>query len=277
MKRLVRSMILFALLWTGNAHGQSYTCPERPEWHAAACSVYAAFNPSDNAIPHYLREGRPYEGRYRWWWMRMEGFPTVEIHIWNGHYQNPQWAAEMVARSVSVLPPVVLQALPKNTIVSLDLGSGGGAIYWDQPRERAHAIEFNASFAHENANTLDWGFEELLLHELAHVFDSGLYRIRDNPGWIEATERDGNRRVTEYAGENAREALAETFAVWMAWRRDQARPEPERRLTEEHRSQIMSTISNRGAWIDEQILAAASLPNRQLFGPGDWERASPNQ
>lgn len=271
-QRSLRTTVGLLLLCAVNAFGQSYTCPEKPTWYAAACSVYAAFTPGtgEDSIAYYLREGRPHE-KYARWVMEMEGIPNIELLIWHGHYSDERYVAELVASSVAILPAAVLRALPENTVISLDIGSGGGAIYWDLPKERAHAVEFAAAFAHESANTLDWSFEELLLHEFGHVFDVGLYSIRTNPEWIAATQRDNSASVTRYAETNDKETFAETFAAWMAYRRDQARPIESRKLTPEHNDHILTTIGNRGKWLDEQIVAASSSPNGRLFANLSWK------
>ena len=270
--------LLTIVLLAASLEAQSYTCPEEPSWVAAPCSVHKAFTPTSGAaIPHYLRPASPHEN-YVWWSMEMfEISNNVELLVWAGHYEDEQKIAELVAASIAVLPPVVLRSLPVNTLVSLDIGSGSGAIYWGLPNERAHAVEFAAAFAHESDNTLDWSFEELLLHEFGHVLDVGLYNIRSNPGWLTATRLDQARNVTEYSSTNAKEAFAETFAVWMAYRRDQARHSHSRRLTSAHETHILNTIRHRGAWLDEQVLQAGLSPNAQLFSalaPGDSQNES---
>ena len=106
---------------------------------------------------------------------------------------------------------------------------------------------------------------------MGHVFDSGLYHIRYNPEWLEATALDRAAEVTRYAGTNDREAFAETFAIWMAYRRDQVRPADERKLYPEHIAKIMDTIYHRGAWIDKKILQAAISVNGRLFGDMPWK------
>ena len=257
---------LVVIMFAVNLTAQSYTCPEEPSWQASPCSVHKAFTPgSGDAIPYYLRSTSPHQS-YFWWSMEMFGIPnSIEILIWPGHYEDERKIAELVAASIAILPPAVLRSLPVNTLVALDVGSGSGAIYWDLPVERAHAVEFSAAFAHESDDTLDWSFEELLLHEFGHVLDVGLYNITSDPGWIAATELDGETNVTEYANTNSKEAFAETFAAWLAYKRDQTRPPSSRRLTTAHRTHILSTISNRGAWLDSLVLEAAYSPNARLF------------
>ena len=270
--------LLAIVMLAANLEGQSYTCPEEPSWNASPCSVHTAFTPGvGDAVPYYLRPAGLHQ-RFRWWSMEMFGISnTIEIQVWHNHYEDQRKIAELVAASIAVLPPVVLRSLAVNTVVSLDVGSGSGAIYWNLPVERAHAVEFAAAFAHESDNTLDWSFEELLLHELGHVLDVGLYNIRSNPGWLAATRLDQATNVTEYASTNSKETFAETFAVWMAYRRDQARPFHSRRLTSEHETHILNTIRHRGAWLDEQVLQASYSPNARLFSalaPVDSQKIS---
>ena len=245
---------------------QAYTCPEDPDWSAVPCSVHKAFTPgAGEFIPYHLRlaEMNP---NYVWWSMEMFGINNnIEIQIWHSHFDSQQKIAKLVADSIAILPPVILRALPINTLISMDVGSGTGAIYWNLWTERAHAIEFAAVFAHEADDTLDWAFEELLLHEIGHVFDVGLYKISENVGWLNASNKDFNALVSEYADTNAKEAFAETFAAWVSFSRDAARPENERRLTHVHRTHILDAIFYRGAWIDEHVLSAAYTPYARLF------------
>ena len=245
---------------------QDYTCPEVPDWSAVPCSVHKAFTPGvGESIPYHLRLAEMHT-HYAWWSMEMFGINNnVELQIWHNHFDSQKEVVNLVADSIATLPPVVLRALPINTVISIDVGSGAGAIYLNLPIERAHAIEFAAGFVHELDDTLDWAFEELLLHEIGHVFDVGLYTIREDVGWLNASNNDLNTLVSDYADTNDKEAFAEVFAAWVSYRRDEARPENERRLTEDHRSHILSSISNRGAWIDEHVLRAAFTPDARLF------------
>ena len=128
MKAIMLETVLATLASTTVMSGQSYTCPDNPGWIAAACSVYKAFEPSDEAIPYYLREAKPTEN-YRWWSLEMEGIPSIELHIWYGHYSDEREIVELVAKSVAVLPQIILRSLPENTVIALDTGSTGGAIY----------------------------------------------------------------------------------------------------------------------------------------------------
>ena len=257
-------LLLLSVLFVLSMSAQPYTCPETPTWSTVACSVWKTFEPVDDGIPYYMRKQKPRYNRYDRWAMEMEGIPDLEVLIWHGRYEDPERIAELVGKSISVLPPIVLRSLPVNTVISMDQGSSGGAIYWDLPRERAHAIEFAHTFAHESYDVLDWSYEELLLHEIGHVFDSGLYCIRDNLEWVEATRLDITH-VSSYANNSLKEAFAETFAAWFAYRRDQARPLNKRKLTKVHTDKIKATISHRGAWLDKQILKAVTAPNGRLF------------
>ena len=245
---------------------QAYTCPEDPDWGAVPCSVHKAFTPGvGESIPYHLRLAEMHPN-FVWWSMEMFGINNnIEIHIWHSHFDSQQKIAKLVADSIAILPPVILRALPINTLISIDVGSGTGAIYWHYVEGRGHVIEFAAGFAHESDDTLDWAFEELLLHEIGHVFDVGLYKISENAGWLNASNEDLNALVSEYAATNAKEAFAETFAAWVSFSRDAARPENERRLTHVHRTHILDSILYRGAWIDERVLSAAYTPAARLF------------
>ena len=166
----------------------------------------------------------------------------------------------MMADAALTLPRIVLRSLPENTTLSMDTGSSGGAIYWDLPNERSHAIEFDAAFAHEEVPTLDWSFEELLVHEVGHVFDK-LHGITNRLEWLDAVAADGTG-LTAYAGENAKEDFAETFAASLAVRADESRTAP--RLTPAHRERI-GLVSNRVKWLDRQLLLAAASRSGRLF------------
>ena len=253
-------------LSTDQLLAQGYTCPEDPNWVAIPCSVHKAFTPGvGESIPYHLRLAEM-NSKYVWWSMEMFGINNnIEIQIWHNHFDSQQKIAKLVAESIAILPPVVLRALPINTVVGIDVGSGTGAIYWNLLSERAHVIEFAAVFAHESDDTLDWAFEELLLHEIGHVFDVGLHKISENAGWLNASNKDLSALVSEYADTNAKEAFAETFAAWVSFSRDSARPENERRLTHVHRTHILDSILYRGAWIDEHVLSAAYTPSARLF------------
>ena len=212
------------------------------------------------------RVGRMEEPATRWPPTKNPEEPNIEIQIWHRHFDSQQKIAKLVADSIAILPPVLLRALPINTVVGIDVGSGTGAIYWNLLNERAHVIEFAAVFAHESDDTLDWAFEELLLHEIGHVFDVGLYKISENAGWLNASNEDLNALVSEYAATNAKEAFAETFAAWVSFSRDAARPENERRLTHVHRTHILDSIlyGSSGFLVGGQRVAGSSiLPTRR--------------
>lgn len=245
---------------------QAYTCPERPTWSAAACSFHRAFTPGETLSRAVdLREGRPHD-KYSRYVLEIPLAPNMEFLLWDGHYGDNGKVARMMADAIATLPPIVLRSLPENTLVSMDVGSSGGAIYWDLPDERAHAIEFKAAFAHPYADTMDWSFEELLLHEIAHVFDR-IHGISARPGWRAAVRADG-QKVTRYAASNSKEDFAESFTAWAAVRADSTRKNP--RLLPEHYRQVESTMRHRMDWLDGQLLDAAISPSGRLFHGLGW-------
>ena len=212
-----------------------------------------------------LREGRPHD-RYSRYILEIPLAPNIEMLVWNGHYSDGEQVARMMRDAIATLPPVILRSLPENTLVSMDQGSSGGAIYWDLPDERAHAIEFQAAFAHPAVNTMDWSFEELLLHEIAHVFDR-IHGISARPSWRDAVRADG-AQITRYAESNAKEDFAESFAAWAAVRADAARERP--RLTPEHYQRVEFRMHHRAEWFDRQLLIASMSATGRLFHKLGW-------
>ena len=245
---------------------QAYTCPEDPDWTTVACSFHAAFTPAKVGARSYnLREARPHSD-YSRYVLEIPLATNIELLVWNGHYSDNEHVARMMARSIATLPPVVLHSLPENTLVSLNIGSPGGAVYVDLADIRAHAIEFQASFAYPTAETTDWSFEELLLHEIAHALDA-VHGISSRRDWTAAVRMD-RTEITEYAENSQEKDFAESFAAWVAVRTDSARSS--RRLTDEHYQRAESRIRNRMEWFDQQLIDAALSPSGRLFHGLGW-------
>ena len=251
-----------------------WTCPEEPQWAGAACSVFRAFDPELHARPHFLRPGKPHD-KYNWWALEMEELTNLEIHIWHGHYNrdDTEKVARMVAASISTLPPILLKALPAGTHVVFDVGSGHGPIYRYYADTKVHAIEFPANWAYPDHDTLDWSFEEILIHEMAHVLDVGLYTIREKNGWNRGSNLDRHEPVTGYSETNEKEMFAEVFTLWIAWRTDHGRPTKQQTLTHEHEGHMTRWMSNRGEFLDKHILDAA-LTGVPMFAHFGWNNVN---
>ena len=122
-------------------------------------------------------------------------------------------------------------------------------VYWDytgDPNTRAHVVEFPAAYVHENAKTLDWSFEELLTHELCHLFDNKSGQISDRPKWRLAVRQDRGW-VSDYARSSNQEDFAESCAAHILLAIGD-------RLTLPHRDHVETTMSKRLAYFDSLFL-----------------------
>ena len=252
-----------------SALGQTFSdqgpCSYEPEWRGV-CSFYRAFDPGIGPKTGYLiRELRSYSWYEHW----LIVFPTVATDIevlitTRLHREHAGKVVRLIANAVAVLPDFVLRSLPPNVGIEIDYVNNRTARYNDRPDERSHRIKFDASFVSDERTALHHRFEELLLHEIAHVFDR-LYGLRDLETWQAAVERDGGKYITEYAETGgAGEDFAESFAAWVAYRREGSRGSDQRLLGGEHYDRVRTHMLNRLRWFDNEYMRIVR-PDGRLF------------
>lgn len=243
--RMLASLAVFVglLLVAFSAHAQSYTCPETPTWAAVPCSMHRAIMPGD-AAPHHLTH--LYEkDKGRRTYAVVAGSGTARLDIY-GHFDNNAWVARRVARAWAGQPSALRRsAMP--LVVGVDYA---GPVYWDYTQEpqQAHFIEFPASYVHEDANTLDWAFEELLTHEMCHVIDKKGGRFSDMQDWRDAVAADCDESgattyVSDYAATSNVEDFAESCTAYIL-------VGVGGRLTAVHRERVANQMASRVAYFD---------------------------
>ncbi len=124
------------------------------------------------------------------------------------------------------LPPFIHHLVPNGLTIS-DAGTGG---YF--PRycnldlnhtgcgdyRASHVIAMPSEYYENSHDEFTPEFEELLLHELGHVFYYAVSGWWDENAWARARDLDNGAYVTEYAMTNEMEDFAESFTAWVLHR-----------------------------------------------------------
>lgn len=223
------------------AFAQPYTCPRTPSWNAVGCSMYAARQPTDTVASHDLTF--VYETARYHYFEATAGATAMRMHVYK-HFEDPHWVANRVAHAWAGLPEV-LRRSSMPLLIGID---SDGPIFWDHYIEDGGSliVEYPASWVHEDDETLDWAFEELLVHELCHAIDFKAEalageRLSDTSHWQRAVRRDKGH-VSDYAKTNSKEDFAESCAAHILLGLGTG-------LRQEHRDHIEATMGNRSAFL----------------------------
>ena len=243
-----RSLVASLLLIVGSVSAQSYTCPDQPNWDAVACSMHLAITAEDGG-GFYVTPGLT-RAVYREYTVTA-GASTVTLHIYN-HFLDSDRVARQVAKAWAAQPAVLRRSVMP-LILSVDIGAGDAAVFWDMTDQspQSYVIEYPAAYVHEYADTLDWSFEEMLTHEMCHVIDRKLGQLSDFADWQNAVIRD-NGFVTDYARSSTREDFAESCAAHILLAIGD-------RLTAEHRGHVLRTMQYRSAYFDRLFSLRSGL------------------
>ena len=242
MKKALAALIILANSVPG------FTCENEPnpyDYHTAYdqdCSWALGITADTPPAPHTLVElpfrtlahvaGDTFHWPYE---VAVAGAPRrLGLHIWReGTGVDHETVGELAARLALVyaqMPPFIHQILPRGVVLSTRETGGHEAafcsvefqVYCDPESEGRHTIFMPASGTLEDDLTPKLWYEEILLHEFAHLFQVAYGALAfDDRRWFAAVDRDNGTYVTPYARQGgAMEDYAESFVAWLLFRRE---------------------------------------------------------
>ena len=238
-----------------------------PGAYYAATAVQCAFGPGDPAAPYSLTPvpdvPGPLAEAVRFRRLELPEASAMVMHYLHDRFRDPERVARMTADGFAVLPPPVLRALPRHLVFAWERQFSGLDAEAD-PDILLSFLRFDPSLVVEGEGRLAHAFEELLLHEIAHLLDVLGGGVSSRPGWAAAVARDSGS-ASGYAETDASEDFAEAFTAWAAYKRDLSRPASARRMSPAQIRGIRNHIRYRMGWLDRELLDAATKPHGRLF------------
>ena len=217
----------------------------------------------DDALPHELWHVG--HGIYR---MHVAG-NAIEIDVSEELDADQAPRAAAMAKGIAALPRVVLRSLPA-VEVSLTGHMDSQGHFSPRPAFQHQRIDLFLNLVPRRFRDdgtsyfrLAATYEEVLLHEVAHLLDTQGGYVSDSEEWKGASRKDGNLHLTAYAETNDREDFAETFTLWLAIRRDETRAVQQ---LEVDRASVKRKAHHRFAWLDRQLVRAIASVDGILFG-----------
>lgn len=161
-----------------------------------------------------------------------QGRARIRIRLQDSH----RWAADdvhrLLAGAVASLPGLLVQRLPVLTLAVLDRRPANGATALFLPADEGaefpwlYLVEMDwtvVKIGNDGSPSLDPLTEELLAHQLAHVFDHHGARLAGRDGlyshsaeWTAAVA-DSPCAVSAHALANAKEDFAESVVAWLGY------------------------------------------------------------
>lgn len=239
----------------------------------------------------------------RHWLLRQHGGPDIHVRFEEGAFADPTVDACMVdtlGAAVSGIPAVVGRSLPANTHIVAErvneVGTWTAAHYPDSGEYRVsvHPEHLNYGCIDSNGNECcrpgePYGtrglrgyhgftshFEEVLIHEFAHVIDLrfNVTHGEEHGDWWREVQETGREHsgsfVSSHASTNRMENFAETFTAWLAYHSGRLAPwhDPD---SDDHYKHIRAKMCREMKWWDGQFARAAASPNGALWlRSTDW-------
>ena len=256
----------FALV-IDQSHAEPESCSY--EWNNVPCMTWDLWDHTQASQGDYLLvDSMPTANYQRFDWQDMRTPRAMQIHIWNDGGWSQEQTDErlhLFAQSLAVMPTVLRQAMPYNTVLYIETNNCGPC--YTLINEQQHLIKFPHNYViwGSSSDRLGYTFEELFIHEVGHLLDhvgrqtTGT-RISDSEAWQDAVDADDSH-VSEYAESNHGEDFAESLLAWMSYHKARC-PDSEHAVCE----RVQETMPNRRDFFDEALFRHAAGVSDFLAG-----------